>query len=1101
MSRIGKKIFALLLASTMICGSFSGTAYAEEKEDITSVETMVVEDGTFENELSDDDILPEEEKSEVKDAIITNPESEETMISEELGENSADDQEALPIVEDEDTNKTVAASCTREAAVSWMQSQVGKQIETDGAYYYQCVDLIQAYYQYLGVSRVSGNGKDYAWNSLPDGWQRIEGASPQPGDILVYTTGQWGHVALYESDYATYHQNYNGHSYVEKITSHYQSCRGGYWGVIRPDFQATVAPSNATISKNQYWYDIGDQIEITVHADGATSYYMSMFKDDVRIAGQNIENGYYSLSASAYGIGHYSAAFSCSNSAGTLHTEWIDFDVVGVPGYSDVRASSWWYDLADEVAITVDTICAKGQFIGIDKEGVGRVITEQTEPTYKMSASSLGVGKYSAYFSVYNGSGSIDTRRVEFEIADYPKGTLLDLGDSFSSRIQHVSTEKLLTNQNNENVYLDSFKNELFASQIWKFTKNEDGSYKIKSSIMDKAFDVDNAKDEDGTNVKLYNNYSTVAQNWFIYQHEDGSIFFRSALSVRRVLNLTSGSTDDGTNVQLWDFNGSDAQKFRINKCNDVGSIGDDFSALIMNTVCWKAIMIGENEKCILAAGSSKDIAKQLWHFEYNSDGSYYIKSYFNNKYLDVSGGSDCNGTPVGVWDSNSDLSQKWFLVSTSEGFILKSACCDRIMDVAGGSEDDGTPIQLWESNGSSAQRFSIYSINGERDKISYSLRCDKTQLEKGEKATVFIENAPYAIDYKLYIHTPTGAVKKIELRYDNSYEFQVDEKGTYNIYAEVSSPVSHFIGSETSQNIQIEVKSTGEVPEITSIYANKDGLAASQTRVKISWKKLSDADGYQIYRAESKDGKYTCIKTITDGKATSYTNGNLKLGQTYYYKLRSYVEGGNGRNYSDFSEVNYTPASVVIDSIYSNASNRLRLIWKEVQGTDGYQIWRADSENGTYKIVKTIKSGDTTAYSNVLSSSDGSDQGKTYYYKMRAYTTSNGNKIFGAYSSVTPVSTMPVTPSVKVESTKRGSAKLSWEEVPGAAGYQIWRSDNKTGKYTLVKSITDGNISSYNNSGLISGQSYYYKVRAYTEVNGKKTFGEYCDILNLKIK
>lgn len=180
-------------------------------------------------------------------------------------------------------------------------------------------------------------------------------------------------------------------------------------------------PTNPRISKNQYWYDLQDRIEITAHADGATGYYMSMFKDDQLIYGQGVAGGKFSFNASAHGIGHYTAHFACCNDAGSVDSGWIDFSVVGPAGYSDVRASNWWYDLSDTVSISVDTICAKYQFIGIDKEGVGRVVTENSGSTYEIAASRLGVGQYSAYFSVANGSGAVDTRRVNFKIVDRPE--------------------------------------------------------------------------------------------------------------------------------------------------------------------------------------------------------------------------------------------------------------------------------------------------------------------------------------------------------------------------------------------------------------------------------------------------------------------------------------------------------------------------------------------------------------------------------------------------------------------------------------------------------------------------------------------------------
>ncbi len=147
-----------------------------------------------------------------------------------------------------DCNVSITAYATDKTvdeAISWVQSKLGSGIDYDGANGNQCVDLILAYYNYLGVSPASGNGKDYATNALPSGWRRIAGATPQNGDILVYGASSgnpYGHVAIYEGDYATYHQNFNSHSYVEKITNiKYNGFTNPYWGVIRPNFSTVIA--------------------------------------------------------------------------------------------------------------------------------------------------------------------------------------------------------------------------------------------------------------------------------------------------------------------------------------------------------------------------------------------------------------------------------------------------------------------------------------------------------------------------------------------------------------------------------------------------------------------------------------------------------------------------------------------------------------------------------------------------------------------------------------------------------------------------------------------------------------------------------------------
>ena len=133
-------------------------------------------------------------------------------------------------------------SHTKSEAISWVKSKLGKSLDYDGVYGAQCVDLIMYYYKYLGVNPAMGNAADYTWNTLPSGWKRLKGAQPQTGDILIYTGG-YGHVAIYESDKCHYHQNFNSHMYVEKVTYVYNDFGNDYWGVIRPDFKAEAKPT------------------------------------------------------------------------------------------------------------------------------------------------------------------------------------------------------------------------------------------------------------------------------------------------------------------------------------------------------------------------------------------------------------------------------------------------------------------------------------------------------------------------------------------------------------------------------------------------------------------------------------------------------------------------------------------------------------------------------------------------------------------------------------------------------------------------------------------------------------------------------------------
>ncbi len=56
-----------------------------------------------------------------------------------------------------------------------------------------------------------------------------------------------------------------------------------------------------------------------------------------------------------------------------------------------------------------------------------------------------------------------------------------------------------------------------------------------------------------------------------------------------------------------------------------------------------------------------------------------------------------------------------------------------------------------------------------------------------------------------------------------------------------------------------------------------------------ITWKKVKNASGYQIYRATKKSGKFKKVKTVKGNGIVKYTNKKLKKNKKYFYKVRAY--------------------------------------------------------------------------------------------------------------------------------------------------------------------------------------------------------------------
>ncbi len=134
-------------------------------------------------------------------------------------------------------------TCTLAEALSWCESQKGKAIDLDGWYGAQCADFVNAYYNYIiGYhSFVSGNANNYL-NCIPSGFSYVN--SPQPGDIGVSTSGEYGHVWVVGYDGYVYQQNYRGQYVTKDVASDTVNKYTPAAGYIRPNWKS----SDATVS-------------------------------------------------------------------------------------------------------------------------------------------------------------------------------------------------------------------------------------------------------------------------------------------------------------------------------------------------------------------------------------------------------------------------------------------------------------------------------------------------------------------------------------------------------------------------------------------------------------------------------------------------------------------------------------------------------------------------------------------------------------------------------------------------------------------------------------------------------------------------------------
>lgn len=188
------------------------------------------------------------------------------------------------------------------------------------------------------------------------------------------------------------------------------------------------------------------------------------------------------------------------------------------------------------------------------------------------------------------------------------------------------------------------------------------------------------------------------------------------------------------------------------------------------------------------------------------------------------------------------------------------------------------------------------------------------------------------------------------------------------------------------------------------------------------------------------------------------------------------------------------TPEAIAKALSYDSAE----VSWDAVENADGYTVFRKAPEESEYKQLTEIKDPEYLAWNDT-----GLITGKTYYYIVKAHRTVNGETYYSDYSDA--VSAKPVLGKAVLsgaKSTGYNKAKLTWKQVPGAWGYEIYRAASKNGTYKRVKSVRyRSTVSAVDSAKLTAGTTYYYKVRAYRELENGKVYGSFSSVHYTKIR
>lgn len=281
-------------------------------------------------------------------------------------------------------------------------------------------------------------------------------------------------------------------------------------------------------------------------------------------------------------------------------------------------------------------------------------------------------------------------------------------------------------------------------TQLWRFIQSSNSGNVVQNVSTQTVLDITSGKIQQGTKVGLYQANKTAAQDWNLIEvgsvieemdskaesskgllDENTTYYIETALASNKVVDVASASNNNGANIQLYDFNKTGAQQWRV-EYDEKGYVTfyNSASGKALDVASAKAVS-GTNVQQYQSNGSYA----QKWIVSSKADGTYSIESaLWNNLSLDIAGASTANKTNVRIYTANGTSAQSFNLISEDtvkenldakaaenasvlpDGvyLIISALSDDKVLDVKSASTANGANVQTYQSNLTNAQKWEV---------------------------------------------------------------------------------------------------------------------------------------------------------------------------------------------------------------------------------------------------------------------------------------------------------------------------------------------------------------------------------------------------------
>lgn len=410
-------------------------------------------------------------------------------------------------------------------------------------------------------------------------------------------------------------------------------------------------------------------------------------------------------------------------------------------------------------------------------------------------------------------------------------------------------------------------------SQKWVIKKSGNGYTIVSALDSNFVLDLSSGRVNNSQNIQLYTSNDSNAQKWNLTKYlskqekmdqlvaenkntlADGVYKIGNAQNSNYVLDIASGSKNNGANVQLYLSNGTTAQSFKVS---------------------------------------------------HDAQGYVTFTNVNSGRALDVSGGKAANYSNIQQYNSNGTKSQKWIVKKSNSGYTIISALdSNYVLDLSGGKVVNSRNIQLYQSNGSTAQQWTFEKNITERERLDEMATQNKSMMDDG---VYYIKNrdVKFALDVSGGSAYSGANVQLYSLNKTDAQKWLVshDSKGYVSFKNVNSGMYLTATGSSNNSNVNQQSSSNGYNQKWIIAFDSSQNIKLvsglnSKLVIDVSGGKIQNGSNIQLYTSNNSAAQKWVFEYISKDVQVSLTK-IMGTSQTNVAQMVRYYKA-NASGYDTF--------------------------------------------------------------------------------------------------------------------------------------------------------------------------------------------------------